>query len=147
MDGRARGESVTPATSQEVSRAQQVGRTCGRLITPSDTFRSETSLCHFIQAFFERLVMSQHRNATRIFTRWGSLSSHGVLSTRGFEHVIRGRFSCWACSSAGRAPALQESRRNHTSAVSGVDYAETGGATNPLNGTEVGPKSWDDHMG
>ena len=31
---------------------------------------SETSLRHFIQAFFERLVMSQHCNATRIFTRW-----------------------------------------------------------------------------
>ncbi len=37
---------------------------------------SDTSLRHFIQAFFERLVMSQHCNATRIFTRWGSLSAH-----------------------------------------------------------------------
>jgi hypothetical protein len=37
---------------------------------------SETSLRHFIQAFFERLVMSQHCNATRIFTRWGSLSAY-----------------------------------------------------------------------
>jgi hypothetical protein len=37
---------------------------------------SEISLRHFIQAFFERLVMSQHCNATRIFTRWGSLSAH-----------------------------------------------------------------------
>ncbi len=35
----------------------------------------------------------------------------------------------WACSSAGRAPALQESRQNHTSAASGVAYAETRGAT------------------
>ena len=25
---------------------------------------------HFIHAFFERLLMSQHCNATRIFTRW-----------------------------------------------------------------------------
>src|SRR6266481_2042684 len=38
---------------------------------------SETSLRHFVHAFFERLVMSQHCNATRIFTRWGSLSAHG----------------------------------------------------------------------
>src|ERR1700678_3780862 len=37
---------------------------------------SETSLRHFIQAFFERLVMSQHCIATRIFTRWGSHSAH-----------------------------------------------------------------------
>jgi hypothetical protein len=37
---------------------------------------SETSLRHFIQAFFERLVMSQHCIATRIFTRWGSRSAH-----------------------------------------------------------------------
>jgi hypothetical protein len=29
-----------------------------------------------IQAFFEHLVMSQHCNATRTFTRWGSLSVH-----------------------------------------------------------------------
>ena len=47
----------------------------------------------------------------------------------------------WACSSAGRAPALQESRQNHTSAASGVAYAERRGATNPLNWTEVGPKT------
>src|SRR5437879_6240502 len=39
---------------------------------------SETSLRHFIQAFFERLVMSQHCIATRIFTRWGSLSAHKI---------------------------------------------------------------------
>src|SRR5205809_7195185 len=37
---------------------------------------SETSLRHFVHAFFERLVMSQHCIATRIFTRWGSLSAH-----------------------------------------------------------------------
>src|SRR5260370_42432782 len=37
---------------------------------------SETSLRHFLQAFFERLVMSQHCIATRIFTRWGSRSAH-----------------------------------------------------------------------
>ena len=46
----------------------------------------------------------------------------------------------WACSSAGRAPALQESRQNHTSAASGVAYAGTRGAINLLNWTEVGPK-------
>jgi hypothetical protein len=46
----------------------------------------------------------------------------------------------WACSSAGRAPALQESRQNHTSAASGVAYAELRGATNLLNWTEAGPK-------
>src|SRR6266581_2264686 len=39
---------------------------------------SETSLRHFIQAFFERLVMSQHCNATRIFTRCGSRSAHSL---------------------------------------------------------------------
>jgi hypothetical protein len=36
---------------------------------------------------------------------------------------------------------LQESRQNHTSAASGVAYAERRGATNPLNWTEVGPKT------
>src|ERR1700733_822258 len=46
----------------------------------------------------------------------------------------------WACSSAGRAPALQESRQNHTSAASGVAYAEARGATNLVNWTDVGPK-------
>jgi hypothetical protein len=35
---------------------------------------------------------------------------------------------------------LQESRRNHTSAASGVAYAETCGATTLLNWTEAGPK-------
>ena len=39
---------------------------------------SETSLRHFLNAFFERLVMSQHCSATRIFTRWGSLSAHAT---------------------------------------------------------------------
>ncbi len=48
----------------------------------------------------------------------------------------------WACSSAGRAPALQESRQNHTSAASGVAYADARCATNLLNWTEVGPKSY-----
>jgi hypothetical protein len=47
----------------------------------------------------------------------------------------------WACSSAGRAPALQESRQNHTSAASGVAYAGTRGAINLLNWTEVGPNA------
>ena len=45
-----------------------------------------------------------------------------------------------ACSSAGRAPALQESGKTHTSAASGVAYADTRGATDPLNWTDVGPK-------
>jgi len=40
---------------------------------------SETSLRHFVHAFLERLVMSQHCIATRIFTRWGSLSAHGMI--------------------------------------------------------------------
>jgi len=35
---------------------------------------------------------------------------------------------------------LQESKQNHTSAASGVAYAETRGATNLLNWTEAGPK-------
>src|SRR5208282_3863968 len=39
---------------------------------------SDISLRHFSQAFFERLVMSQHCIATRISTRWGSLSAHVV---------------------------------------------------------------------
>src|SRR5271170_6967015 len=47
----------------------------------------------------------------------------------------------WACSSAGRAPALQESRQNHTSAASGVAYAETHGATNLFKWTDIGPKA------
>jgi hypothetical protein len=46
----------------------------------------------------------------------------------------------WACSSTGSAPALRESRRNHTSAASGVAYAETRGATTLPNRTEVGLK-------
>ena len=50
----------------------------------------------------------------------------------------------WACSSAGRAPALQESRQNHTSAASGVAYADSRGAINLLNWTEAGPKSMGD---
>jgi hypothetical protein len=37
---------------------------------------SETSLRHFVHAFFERLVMSQLCNATQSFTRWGSRSAH-----------------------------------------------------------------------
>jgi len=39
-----------------------------------------------------------------------------------------------------KSDALQESRQNHTSAASGVAYAEPRGATNPLNWTEVGLK-------
>ena len=35
---------------------------------------------------------------------------------------------------------MQESRQNHTSAASGVAYAETRGANNLLNWTEAGPK-------
>ena len=50
------------------------------------------------------------------------------------------KLQIWACSSAGRAPALQESRQNHTSAASGVAYAETRGATTLLDWTEAGPK-------
>jgi hypothetical protein len=40
---------------------------------------SETSLRHFIQAFFERLVMSQHCNATRILGSpyWTTLVTTG----------------------------------------------------------------------
>src|SRR5258708_37643842 len=45
----------------------------------------------------------------------------------------------WACSSAGRAPALQVSNINHISAASGVAYTETRGATTLLNWTDVGP--------
>src|SRR6266705_4856911 len=47
----------------------------------------------------------------------------------------------WACSSAGRAPALQLSRLNHISAASGVAYTQTYGAIIALNWTEVGRKS------
>src|SRR6516225_11662225 len=46
-----------------------------------------------------------------------------------------------ACSSAGRAPALQASSVNHISAASGVAYTKTRGATNPLKRTDVGPKA------
>jgi hypothetical protein len=48
----------------------------------------------------------------------------------------------WACSSAGRAPALQVCRLNHTSSASGVAYADSRGATTLLNWTEVGPNCW-----
>ena len=47
----------------------------------------------------------------------------------------------WACSSAGRGPALQLSRLNYISAASGVAYARTYGAIIALNWTEVGRKS------
>src|SRR6267143_3916857 len=46
-----------------------------------------------------------------------------------------------ACSSAGRAPALQVSRLNHITAASGVAYMETRGATTLSNWTDVGPKA------
>ena len=46
-----------------------------------------------------------------------------------------------ACSSAGRAPALQVSRVNHISAASGVANAKTCGVTNLSKWTEVGPKA------
>src|SRR5467141_3586541 len=49
------------------------------------------------------------------------------------------RLVLWACSSAGRAPALQVSRVNSISAASGVAYAETRGATTLSNWTEIGP--------
>jgi hypothetical protein len=48
----------------------------------------------------------------------------------------------WACSSAGRAPALQLSRLNQISAASGVAYTQTYGAIIALNWTEVGRKFW-----
>ena len=44
----------------------------------------------------------------------------------------------WACSSAGRAPALQLSRLNYISAASGVAYTQTYGAIIALNWTEGG---------
>src|SRR6059036_1566661 len=43
----------------------------------------------------------------------------------------------WACSSAGRAPALQLSRLNYISAASGVAYTQTYGAIIALSWTEV----------
>ena len=39
-----------------------------------------------------------------------------------------------------KTPALQESRQNHTSAASGVAYADSRGAINLLNWTDVGPR-------
>src|SRR5208283_253551 len=47
----------------------------------------------------------------------------------------------WACSSAGRAPALQVSSLNHTSAASGVAYADARGVTSLSNWTDVGLNS------
>src|SRR6266704_1738259 len=70
---------------------------------------SETSLRHFIQAFFERLVMSQHCNATRIFTRCGSRSAHenlllpfasGIGVGSGVDHNV------WTAFSAPRTTRL-----------------------------------------
>ncbi len=49
----------------------------------------------------------------------------------------------WACSSAGRASALQVSRLNHISAASDVAYADPRGATTLSNWTDVGPKRRD----
>jgi hypothetical protein len=51
----------------------------------------------------------------------------------------------WACSSAGRAPALQVCRVNPISSASGVAYAETRGAITLLNWTDIGPKRSNDH--
>jgi len=46
----------------------------------------------------------------------------------------------WACSSAGRAPALQISTVNHRSAASGVTYVEPRDAATLSNWAEVGAK-------
>src|ERR1700740_1815219 len=70
---------------------------------------SETSLRHFVHAFFERLVMSQHCNATRIFTRWGSLSAHEV-PTSGFE-LLRMTFFAY------RKPNQEPSALQHPAEV------------------------------
>jgi len=39
---------------------------------------SETSLRHFVHAFFVRCVMAQHCYAAQFFTRWCSFSAHQV---------------------------------------------------------------------
>src|SRR5437870_6479380 len=57
---------------------------------------SETSLRHFVHAFFERLVMSQHCIATRIFTRWASLSAHQKSGWRAFPAFGRSIWSAVA---------------------------------------------------
>src|SRR5882762_4836280 len=52
----------------------------------------------------------------------------------------RNGYTAWACSSAGRASALQLSRLNHISAASGVAYTQTARCNQPLNWTEGGRK-------
>jgi hypothetical protein len=71
----------------------------------------------------------------RCWTEWTETQSWTIRSTRCKLFYC----TAWACSSAGRAPALQVSRVNHISAASGVAYAESCGATNLLNWTDVGP--------
>jgi hypothetical protein len=74
--------------------------------------------------------------------RWCAILTHTIKKDDEPIPSIYFRIWCpheWACSSAGRAPALQESRQNQTSAASGVAYAEPCGATDLLNWTDVGP--------
>src|SRR5208282_5009256 len=67
-------------------------------------------------------------------------SAEWVVQLDRRDHVAENENYEWACSSAGRASALQTSRQNHISAASGVAYAGTRGATTLLSWTEVGLK-------
>jgi hypothetical protein len=73
-----------------------------------------------------------------IFTQFGDFREGCACRTA--QIVLESiHLPLWACSSARSAPALQVSRANHTSAASGVAYAEPCRATNLLNWTDVGP--------
>src|SRR5207247_825246 len=100
-----------PAASTTASNA----RTCSAS-NPGLTIR----LRHFVTAFFERLVMSQHCIATRIFTRWGSLSAHDTfqrIRVNGVDDWRRERhtdFEEIGSSGAKSHPAAEESTREAT---------------------------------
>jgi hypothetical protein len=81
----------------------------------------------------ETLRILLPKSATRVASkRTASGREYGILCRR---HRIL------ASHGAGSAPALQVSRANHTSAASGVAYADTCGEIDLLNATDVGRKA------
>jgi hypothetical protein len=77
---------------------------------------------------YEPLIL--HRLTLKLAPKNGQVGRHENVSF--YDNCFR--------ENQGRAPALQVSRLNHTSAASGVAYAETCGATTLSNWTDVGPK-------
>ena len=85
------------------------------------------------------------RTVVRIIRSWTGWTETGSWS-RSKQCLLSVGSTVWYCGVIERAPALQESGQNHTSAASGVAHAEPRGATNGLNWTEVGPKARDEPL-